>query len=269
MTPPNEPPHEPPHDPVTLALARLSAGLRVDPPADDPVTGVLTRIDRLPVPSASRPRQQLTRLEDALRRHRRAVTAVAVAVLLSLFAVSPAGAKVAEWLGLGAVKIVPVPADPSAPSASAGPADPASTDGFVEVTLDQARDRAPFPLVVPADLGPPPRVFLRPDRAVVSMVWPAGAASAPIRLDQLAGRPDYAVVKQYGEDVDFTRVGGADAFWLRRPHPLTYTDPTGAARSEPSRIAGPTLIWTDGPVTLRLEGVDTLGSALRIARSTG
>lgn len=256
-----------PDDDVLTGLARLSAALAVDPPADDLVAAVRARIDALPPPAPpSGPRRSLTRLVEGLRRHWRAATAVAVALLLALLAISPAGAKIADWLGIGAVQIVPEP------SPATGPADPADVDGFIEVTLDQARAQAPFPLVAPAQLGPPPRVFLGPDRAVVSMVWPAGDPAAPgnpVRLDQVAGQPDYAVVKKYIDEIDFTRVGGADAFWLRQPHPLAYIDANGTARTERSRIAGPTLIWTDGPVTLRLEGVATKERAMQVAGSVG
>lgn len=52
------------------------------------------------------------------------------------------------------------------------------------------------------------------------------------------------MVKPYAEDIDFTTVGGNDAFWLRAPHPLAYTDAAGTAHIQPSRIAGPTLGWT-------------------------
>lgn len=256
-----------PADEVLTGLARLSAAMRVDPPTDHLVVDVLTRIDRLPAPAPrSRARQRLARLTDALRRHRRAATALGVALVLTLLAVSPAGARIAQWLGIGAVQIVPAPAPPT------GAADPADADGFAEVTLDQARAQASFPLVVPAELGPPSRVFIDPGRTVVSMVWPTGDPTAPgppVRLDQVAGRPDYAVVKKYADDIDFTRVAGADAFWLREPHPLVYTDPTGTGHTERSRVAGPTLIWTDGPLTLRLEGVATAERATQIARSVG
>lgn len=258
-----------PDDEVLARLARLATAMRVEPPADDLVTDVLARIDRLPAPTPrTGPRPHLARFADSVRRHRRAATALAVALILTLLAVSPAGAKIAEWLGIGAVQIVPEPA----PTGPAAPADPAAADGFTEVTLDQAREQATFPLAVPGELGPPATVFIDPDRTVVSMVWPAGDPATPgppVRLDQTAGRPDYAVVKKYADDIDFTLVGGSDAFWLRRPHPLVYSDPAGAQRTQRSRIAGPTLIWTAGPVTLRLEGVGELDRARQIARSAG
>jgi hypothetical protein len=115
-------------------------------------------------------------------------------------------------------------------------------------------------------------VLIGPGDRVVSMVWTQGdpaTPGTPVRLDQMAGQPDPAVIKKYADDVRFTRVDGQDAFWLREPHPLVYTDPGGAEHSERSRIAGPTLIWQRGPVTLRLEGMATQQRALQIARSLG
>lgn len=256
-----------PEDEVRARLARLSRALRVDPPSDDLVAAIASRIERLPVPAPpSSTRRVLARLDDRLRRHWRAATALALGLLLGLLAVSPAGARIAEWLGIGAVQIV------QDGSPAAGPADPASADGFTEVTLAQARARATVPLAVPAELGPPTRVLVNEGATVVSMVWADGDPAAPglpVRLDQVAGRPDYGVVKSYLDDVEFADVDGDDAFWLRVPHPLVYTDATGPGHSERSRTAGPTLIWTAGPVTLRLEGVPTKERALTIARSTG
>ncbi len=245
---------DPRDEQVRAQLARLSTGLRVDPPAADLAELVDARIRTLPAP---RPRVG-PQVADRLRRHWRAATAVAVALLIGLLAVSPAGARIAHWLGIGAVQVQ------QQPSPAPGEPDPATADGFTEVTLEEARARALVPLALPAELGPPDRVLIGPDATVVSMVWSGGD---PIRLDQIAGRPDYAVVKQYAGDIDFTSVGGDDAFWLRVPHPLAYTDAAGSARTQPPRIAGPTLIWVDGGVTLRLEGVGDEQRALQIARS--
>ena len=111
---------------------------------------------------------------------------------------------------------------------TAGPPDPSSADGFTDVTLTQARARAAFPLVVPTELGDPTRVLIGPGDAVVSMVWADGdpaASDGPVRFDQMAGQPDFAVIKKYVQDVEFTQVDGEDAFWLRVPHPLVYADP--------------------------------------------
>jgi len=255
-------------DPVRAGLARLSAALRVDPPPDELVSTVDARIAMLPVPAPrSGLRLHVTRIADRLRRHRRAAIAIAIALLLGVLAVSPAGARIAEWLGIGAVQIQ------QEQSPTIGPPDTAAADGFTQLTLDEARARAGFPLVIPGELGPPTRVLIGPGDAVVSAVWadgdPASPGSGAVRFDQLAGQPDYAAVKKYAQDIEFTQVHGQDAFWLRVPHPLVYVDPTGLERTERSRIAGPTLIWLDGPVTMRLEGVGAKERALQIARSLG
>ena len=45
------------------------------------------------------------------------------------------------------------------------------------------------------------------------------------------------------------------------------TGKLGAVRHETARLAGPTLIWTTGPVTYRLEGIATVGEAVAVANS--
>lgn len=255
---------------LRAGLARLSAALAVEPASDELVPAVLTRIESLPTPKSARLTVALAAGADLLRRNWRQATAVAVAVLIGLLAVTPAGARIAEWFGIGGVQIVQEPG--AAPAASAAP-DPASADGFVELSLDEARARVTFPLVVPTELGPPSRVLIGPGDRVVSMVWtggdPASPAGSAVRLDQLAGQPDYGVVKKFYEDVQFATLDGGDAIWLRIPHPLVYTDTAGDEFTEQSRIAGPTLIWQRMPVTLRLEGIDSLQRALMIAGSAG
>lgn len=151
-----------------------------------------------------------------------------------MLAVSPAGARIAEWLGIGAVQIE----HQQAPTG--GEPDPAAASGFTQVTLDEARSRAPYPAVVPGELGPPTQVLIDPVATVISMVWADGDPAhpgTPVRLDQVAGRPDYAVVKQYADDIEFTTVDGGEAFWLRVPHPLTYTDAVGSGT--PNRRGSP------------------------------
>ena len=44
---------------------------------------------------------------------------------------------------------------------------------------------------------------------------------------------------------------------------------TGTPISGLTSLAGNTLVWTNGDMTLRLEGAPTLDEALRIARATG
>lgn len=255
---------------VLAGLARLSTALAVDPAPDELTSNVLTRIESLPTPQAARLTAALASGSAVLRRNWRRATAVAVALLIGLLAVTPAGARIAEWFGFGGVQIVQ---EPGADPGTTGAPDPASADGFTELSLDEARARVAFPLVVPPELGPPSRVLIGPGDRVVSMVWtagdPASSSDSAVRLDQFDGQPDYGVVKQFYEDLQFVTLGRGDAIWLRVSHPLVYTDSAGVEFTERSRIAGPTLIWQRVPVTLRLEGVDSLQRALAIARSAG
>jgi hypothetical protein len=95
------------------------------------------------------------------------------------------------------------------------------------------------------------------------MDWLAGG----VRLDQVAGRAEPAFIKRYYEDLQFVTVAGDAAYFLARPHPLEYIDPTGTPRVESARTSGPSLVWQRGSVTLRLEGVPTADAAVALAET--
>jgi hypothetical protein len=50
------------------------------------------------------------------------------------------------------------------------------------------------------------------------------------------------------------------------PHEVVFAQ-NGVIRSDRVRLAGNVLLWQEGPVTVRIEGVRTLGQGLAIARS--
>ena len=63
-------------------------------------------------------------------------------------------------------------------------------------------------------------------------------------------------------------VGGEPGFFFSgEPHFFSYQDSTGQFREEQTRLAGNTLIWQRGELTLRLEGNLSAGQAVRIAES--
>ena len=71
-----------------------------------------------------------------------------------------------------------------------------------------------------------------------------------------------------GTTVEPVVVDGRRGAWLAgEPHQFFYTDAGGQVRTETLRLAGNTLLWQRGPLTLRLEGVVSKAAALRIARS--
>ena len=140
-----------------------------------------------------------------------------------------------------------------------GPAAPSGT-GVADV--EAARELVDFPVVEPADLGPPDEVSVT-DGRVVSLVYKG------IRLDQFDGTLDPAFAKSIPDPnaVEWTEVDGASALWLRGPHGIVYVDRAGVRRTESSRTAGATLVWQRGAVTVRLEGAATMADAITIAES--
>lgn len=68
--------------------------------------------------------------------------------------------------------------------------------------------------------------------------------------------------------VDAVRVRGARGYWLAgAPHEQVYRGVDGTIYPDTLRLAGNTLVWERGPLTLRLEGARSKRQALRIARS--
>jgi hypothetical protein len=262
---------------VLPADAELEAELRalgrslVLPVPSENVDPILARMDQLPAPTRT---SGLRAVDDALRatgswlrRRWRTATAVLVGLLLVLLAVTPAGAKVREWLGFGGVVVVQEPGAAGLESSSQLPSI-GPLPGEVPMTLEQARSSIDFPVGISGALPDPVAVTVSGDRRVVSMFWPAEeSAPAGIRLDQLAGDTDPYYVKKFFEEIQFTMVGTADALWLSRPHPIVVRAPDGTERTESARTSGPALVWQQSGVTLRLEGVDERQRAVAIAET--
>jgi len=150
------------------------------------------------------------------------------------------------------------------------------------VTLEEARRRVTFTLRAPASarLGAPDDVYL--DRSDgtdrVSLVYRARAGMPASRVAgitalvvEFRGTVDAQLFgKAAGPDtrIEPVSVGGAAGYWLEgAPHLFFYRDGGGAVRDETLRLAGNTLIWEDGGVTLRLEAEVSRDEALQIAAS--
>ena len=68
--------------------------------------------------------------------------------------------------------------------------------------------------------------------------------------------------------VEAVHVRGDRGYWLAgAPHEQVYRGTDGTIYPDTLRLAGNTLVWEHGPLTLRLEGAHTKPQALRIARS--
>ena len=195
------------------------------------------------------------RLERPRRWPRPVAIAVAVLVVAigAAFAVPPARTAILDWLGLRHVSIVRVDDLP--------PTSPiVRLDLGRQVTLAQA----PLGTLVPEDK--PDKVFV--DDGTVSLLW--GDPERPrLLLTELQGQAFIEKLIQPDTRVEPVTVNGRPGAWLEEPHVVMFRDSNGRLRDDSPRLAGKTLLWEHGELTLRLEGDLTKEEALRIARSTG
>jgi hypothetical protein len=181
--------------------------------------------------------------------------AIALAVLVvavgAVLAVPPARTAILDWLGLRGVSIVRV--DELPPTAPIG-----RLDLGRRVTLDEA---PPWTLV-PDD--EPDSVFV--DDGTVNLLW-GTPDDVRLLLTEFRGEALIEKLIEPNADVEPVSVNGGPGAWLEQPHVVVLRDPRGRFRDDQGRLAGKTLLWNHGEVTLRLEGDLSKDEALRIARS--
>jgi hypothetical protein len=146
------------------------------------------------------------------------------------------------------------------------------------VTLEEAERLAGLDLVLPPDpaIGPPDAVFVNAGR--VSLVWEArpglpvaGTDGIGLLISEFRGTVDdgyYRKVLNAPARVTEVSVGGAPGFFISGPpHYFIYVDETGRDVDASHRVVGDTLIWSNGPVTYRLESALDVDAAIRLAES--
>jgi hypothetical protein len=253
-------------DEALIAELRDLAGWLEVPPAPPAAGLAVAVVERLGT-GAPPPPSRWPGWSSWWRRRWRALTAAAVAAACVVAVVPPARAAVVDavtgLLRIGGIEISDEPGPGSLP------ATPSPLPSVRSAALDEARRVAKFPVRAPLVLGPPENVELAdpaPDGAprVVTLTYRGGT----VRLDQCDGAMDLMFFKKGGgSGWEFANVDGETGAWVPGPHAVTYVDRTGEERTATARLAGPTLIWTSGDVTYRLEGVPTLAEALAIAES--
>jgi hypothetical protein len=197
---------------------------------------------------------------------RRRALLVCVAALVvavgAVLAVPPARSAILDFFGIGSAEIRIVD---ELPEVEVGPLDLGD-----ETTLDEARERSPGLLEPRGDeLSKPDRVYVAgfaPGRPV-TFVW--GDPQRPrLLLTQVRGQYHFEkLVAGNQGGITLTEVDGEDAAWIEgEPHVVFYESEDGGG-DLPGRLARNTLVWSRGPVTIRLEGELSREEAERIARS--
>ena len=188
-----------------------------------------------------------------------AVAAAVVILALVSLLVPAVRDQVAAWLGIMGVTIERTdtvePLSPVPPGVMLGEA----------TTVDAAV--VPFEPILLSGLGDPDAVFVdAADR--LTMVY--SIDGQPVLLTQFVGDLNPAIVKQVEADteVEATTVDGRPAIWVGTgPHAVFFLDADGAFAEDQSWLAGPTLLWEVGDLTMRLEGVGDRDHAVAIAES--
>jgi len=212
-----------------------------------------------------------------VRRPRR-VHRIIAAVVAALVLIPAAGAvafphardDVLEFLGLRNVEVKRVPAPPP------GARPELENDLGSVVTLAQARERAGFTPLVPAALGAPDRVRVTGQR--ISLVYAPrpdlpklDGVDAGLILTQSRGGIEGEYLRKLavtGTNVSPTRIGSRrGAFISGGQHAYLYVTPNGDVEEDHPLLAGPTLIWEQRGLVLRLEAAAERAKVLQIARS--
>jgi hypothetical protein len=259
------------------ALADLAAVLEF-PPTPDLAGAVAARLDEAPAPARPR-RRRLTGLSG---RWRLAVAGLVAILLAAAVLVASPGTReaVARRLGLRGVGVEL--GGPPPPTVTTRPGERLDLGLGERVTLAEARRRVDFPVLVPGAAGfrQPAAVFVNgnvPPGGRVDLVYRArpGLPASPftdagLLVTEFRGRPSPDFLKKVAVlgMVDEVTVGGEPGYWFSgEPHFFTYHDARDNLREEQTRLAGNTLIWQRGDLTLRLEGEITKQEALAIAQS--
>jgi hypothetical protein len=183
-----------------------------------------------------------------------ALAALAVAIGAA-FAVPPARTAILRFFHIGGETVERVqklpPAERRSPVAGlAGP-----------MSIERARDRAGFGPLLPPQHG---RIYAA-DGILATYLRPRVVLTefrADIRLSKKIAGPSTRI--------EPLTVNGHFGLWMEgAPHVITYFDSNGVGRNKFVRLAGNVLVWSNGHLTLRLEGPLTRDEALRLAKTIG
>jgi hypothetical protein len=202
-----------------------------------------------------------------------AAVVAALALIPAAGAVAFPGARhdVLRWLGLEHVR---VERNATPPPVAARPE--LEDDLGAHVSRAEAVTRAGFEPLVPAALGEPDRVREVGRRISLLYAPRAGLPKLP-RVDaglivtETRGRMEGSYLRKLlfaGSEVHRVRVNGRPgAFISGGSHGYIYVAPGGTVQEDRPLLTGPTLLWEQDGLVLRLEGQVGRATALRVARS--
>ncbi len=276
---------------IELEAALRDLGHMVEPPpaTHDLAHAVRLRTEAVGAARAERGTWRLPLLGRPVRRS--LVLALAALILL-------AGLAVAVGIGLPGLRFVflesPTPTVPASPGGAAGssaapsptpvrtPTPIAALDLGRAVAIGDLDGEAGFDALLPTlpELGQPAGAFVDGSGpfATVNVVYPPTLAfpgrpdeAASILISEFRGTIDPAYFEKIigaGTTVEQVAVGGSTGYWISGdPHEIYYVDVNGQPRPDRVHLAANVLAWTEGDLTLRIEGAHDLQSALRIATS--
>ena len=192
-----------------------------------------------------------------------ALATVLVAALVATLAIPDARSAVLRFFGIGGVSIELVDDLPDVR------ADPVELELMLgeRVPLAEAVERAGFPLL---ELDQAPDAVYLGERGTVWFVYgrPGSvrllvAQSPNVRVDEPSL---FKKLAAGGTSVDEVTVRGEDGYFLSgEPHLVFLVDEVGEVDGESARLAQEVLVWTEGGMTVRLEGDLTTERAIAIA----
>jgi hypothetical protein len=252
-----------------LERALVDLGRRLDwPEAPDLAGSVRAELESAPavvVPLRRRPRRLVV------------LAAAALLVFGGLLAVSPGlRAALLELLRLPGARIEIERTPTPLPTAAASPALEDLVPGS-EVSLAEARRTASFRVLLPSELGRPDAVvlFATGDDAIVTLAYrprpglpAADATGYSVLLTEIRAEPTDELIGKVALEtqVEPVVVGGEQGYWIEGPHEVLLERGDTMVVDAP-RLSASSLLWTRGPVTLRLEGDLSKDDALRLART--
>jgi hypothetical protein len=259
-----------PSDADLAALLEDVAAHLEDPPRAELAAAVRTRLEAQSPPDAIPPMPR----RRPSRRPRFALAGFAVVIALSLALTFSPGARqaLADWFGLRGVVIEHRNAPPPTRLG-------ARFSLGDRVSLAEARKRVTFDVLLPSRRGQPDEIYVAntPSGGRVSLLYrprpglpQAAASGVGLLVTEFRARIPETLRKIIGPGVrlEDATINGDRGYWLEgNPHQLTFADEHGKFFDENSRLAGNTLIWEHGPLTLRLESGLSKTQAIRIAES--